>query len=415
MNILRTLRCVASAAALATLFGAVTVTSQQRPAGGRWVTAWSTSHQGLGTEAVTNTTIRMIARVTASGDAVRIRLDNTFAGEPLVIGRAHVGHRIQGAALAEGSNRPVTFAGAPTVTIAPGASVTSDPVRISVLAHQDLAVSLHVPAANVRPSQHNAALVTSYLAANEAGDVSAQEAAAAFTRTTTSMYWLKAIDVSSTSATGAIVMFGDSITDGTCATVDAHNRWEDLLAIRLALEAARRGRPDRHKTILNEGIGGNTITREVKPPPDSPPGLERLERDVLSHHGVTHVVVFMGTNDVRREAAAPEVIAGMQELARRVKARGLQAIGATMIPRHNRAPVENNSGWDAAKTRVRNEVNQWIRSKSPFDAVIDFDKVVQDPQNGDLILPAFNCGDGIHPSPRGYYEMGRAVRLDLFD
>jgi lysophospholipase L1-like esterase len=353
--------------------------------------------------------------VTASGDAVRIRLDNTFGSEPLVIGRAYVGQRIQGAALAEGSNRPITFGGSPTVTIAPAGNVTSDQVNMSVLAQQDLAVSLHVPAANVRPSQHNAAFVTSYLAANGAGDASSQEAATAFTATTTSMFWLKGIDVSSTSATGAVVMFGDSITDGTCATVDANNRWEDLLAIRLGLEAARRGKPDGHKTILNEGIGGNTITREVKPAPDSPPGLERLERDVLSHHGVTHVVLFMGTNDIRREAGAAQVVSGMQEIVKRVKARGLKAIGATIIPRHNRAPVENNTGWDPAKTRVRNEVNQWIRLKSPFDAVIDFDKVVQDPQNADLILPAFNCGDGIHPSPRGYYEMGRLVRLDLFD
>jgi lysophospholipase L1-like esterase len=173
--------------------------------------------------------------------------------------------------------------------------------------------------------------------------------------------------------------------------------------------------PDGHKAVLNEGIGGNTVTREgLKPPPDSPPGLERLDRDVLSHHGVTHVVLFMGTNDVRRDAAAAQVMKGMQEIVARVKARGLRVIGATIIPRHNRAPVENNTGWDAGKTRVRNDVNQWMRTKAPFDAVIDFDKVVQDPGNRDLILPSFNCGDGIHPSPRGYYEMGQSVRLDLF-
>jgi len=135
---------------------------------------------------------------------------------------------------------------------------------------------------------------------------------------------------------------------------------------------------------------------------------------VLSHHGVTHVVLFMGTNDIRREAPAAQVIAGIQDIVTRVKARGLAVVGATIIPRHNRPPAENNTGWNATKTRVRREVNQWIRTKAPFDAVIDFDAVVQDPGNGDLIYPPFNCGDGIHPSPRGYYEMGRSVRLDLF-
>jgi lysophospholipase L1-like esterase len=301
------------------------------------------------------------------------------------------------------------------VSIPAGGSVVSDPVQMNVLAQQDLAVSLYVSGASLRPSQHGAAQVTSYAAPDNAGDVTATEAATPFTASITSMPWLKAIDVSSSSSTGAVVAFGDSITDGTCSTVDAHDRWEDLVALRLALDAANRGAPDAHKAVLNEGIGGNTITRErLQPPPDSPPGLERLERDVLTHHGVTHVVLFMGTNDIRREARAEQVIAGMQEIAARVKARGLKIVGATIIPRHNRPPVENNTGWNAAKTQVRNQVNQWIRTKAPFDAVIDFDKVVQDRANADLIDAPFNCGDGIHPSPRGYYEMGRAVRLELF-
>jgi lysophospholipase L1-like esterase len=142
--------------------------------------------------------------------------------------------------------------------------------------------------------------------------------------------------------------------------------------------------------------------------------LERLERDVLTHHGVTHVILFMGTNDLRRGAPAQQVIDGMQEIIKRVKAAGMKIYGVTIIPRHNRASADENSGWNADRTRMRNEINQWIRTKAPFDAVIDFDKVVQDPGNPDLIFPPFNCGDGIHPSPRGYLEMGKSIRLDLF-
>ena len=104
----------------------------------------------------------------------------------------------------------------------------------------------------------------------------------------------------------------------------------------------------------------------------------------------------------------------MQDIVSRVKARGLKVIGVAIIPRHNRPPMENNTGWDDAKTRVRRDVNQWIRTKASFDAVLDFDRVVQDPANVDLLYPPFNCGDGIHPSPRGYYEMGRSVDLNLF-
>ncbi len=402
-------------AALALLLESGTTARQQPPAAARWIAAWGTSQQSIGPDAVTNTTVRMIARITASGEAVRIRLDNTFGTAPLTVGKVYVGQRTQGAALAAGTNRQVFFNTSASVIVPPRGSVTSDPVSMHVLAQQDLAVTLYIPDADVRPSQHGAAQVTSYVAANGAGDVSAEEAATPFTGTTTSMWWLKAIDVSTSSSTGAIVAFGDSITDGTCTTVDAHDRWEDLLAVRLALDAANLGRRDAHKAIINEGIGGNTVTGEkLQPPPDSPPGIERLDRDVLSHSGVTHVIVFMGTNDIRREASAAQLIAGIEGIAARVKARGLKIIGATIIPRHNRAAAENNTGWNDAKTRIRQEVNHWMRTRAPFDAVIDFDQTVQDPRNADLINPPFNCGDGIHPSPRGYYEMGAAVGLDLF-
>jgi lysophospholipase L1-like esterase len=409
------LMSIALAAALALLLESGTPARQQPPAATRWVTAWGTSQQGLGQTSVTNTTVRMIARVTVSGEAMRIRLDNTFGTAPLTVGKAYVGQRIQQAALAVGSNRQVLFNASPRVIVPARGSVTSDPVAMRVLAQQDLAVTLYIPDADVRPSQHGGAQVTSYVAVNGAGDVSAEEAATPFTGTTNSMWWLKAIDVSNSSSTGAIVAFGDSITDGTCTTVDAHDRWEDLLAVRLALDAASLGRRDAHKAVINEGIGGNTVTGEkLQPPPDSPPGVDRLDRDVLSHSGVTHVIVFMGTNDIRRDASAAQVIAGIENVAMRVKARGLRIIGATIIPRHNRAAAENNTGWNDAKTRIRQEVNHWMRTRAPFDGVIDFDQTVQDPRNADLIYPPFNCGDGIHPSPRGYYEMGAAVRLDLF-
>ncbi|HYR82481.1 MAG TPA: GDSL-type esterase/lipase family protein [Terriglobia bacterium] len=405
----------ATAAAVVLLSVSGIAALQQPPASARWTTAWSTSQQGLGTTAVTNATVRMIARVTIPGDAVRIRLDNTFGTDPLVIGKAYVGQRIQAAALAEGSNRQVFFNKSAGTTVPPGGSVTSDPVPMNVLGQQDLAVSLHITGANVRPSQHTGAQVTSYWTANGSGDATADEMAARFTGTTTSTFWLKAIDVASSVSTGSIVAFGDSITDGTCSTIDAHDRWEDVLAVRLALDAAGRGRDGAHKSVLNEGIGGNTVSREnLQPAPDSPPGIERLDRDVLSHHGVTHVILFMGTNDVRRDAPAAQVIAGMQDIIKRVKARGLKIIGVTIIPRHNRPSAENNTGWNSAKTESRNEVNQWIRAKAPFDAVIDFDKAVQDSKNANLLYAPFNCGDGIHPSPRGYYEMGKSVRLDLF-
>jgi len=128
---------------------------------------------------------------------------------------------------------------------------------------------------------------------------------------------------------------------------------------------------------------------------------------------VTDVVMFMGTNDIRREASARQVIAGTQSIIEQAHSRGLRIHAVTIIPRNNRATTESNSGWNPAKTRVRNQVNDWIRGDAPFDGLLDFDAVVRDPSNHDLIRPAFNCDD-IHPTSRGYYEMGWSIPLALF-
>jgi lysophospholipase L1-like esterase len=396
------LLCV-QALSIAVIAATSAMAAAQRQANGQWITAWGTSQYGSGMTPVTNTTVRMIARVTIPGDSVRLRFDNTYGTDAVAIGKVTVGWRKNGASLAAGSNRPVSFKGSPNVSIPPGGSVESDPVSLKVTAQQDLAVSFYIPG-TATPSQHTASLTTSYLAADGAGDLSAEENAKPFATTTAAAMWLKSIDVLSSSARGGVVAFGDSITQGSCATRDGYDRWTDWLALRLDLA----GQP---MAIVNEGIGGNTILSQhpEKIPPTGTPGLERLDRDVLTHKGITHVVLFMGTNDMRRTASAAEVQTGMEEIVKRVKARGLRIIGGTAIPCHNNP----NPPWDPSKTKARNELNAWIRTKAPFDAVIDFDAVMKDPSNADLLHPPLDC-DGIHPNALGYYAMGHALRLDLF-
>jgi len=303
----------------------------------------------------------------------------------------------------------------------PGGTVWSDPVALPVLAQQDLAVNLYLPGSNVRPSQHTNAYATSYKTPNGSGDKTADESRTPFTETTTAIWWLKALDVQSAVAAGTIVAFGDSITDGTCSTLDANDRWLNVLSMRLGLQfdetSGRAGGQTKLKAIVNEGIGGNTVTREVRPLPDSTPGLERLDRDVLSHHSVTDVIVFMGTNDLRREGTVAQITDGLAAILKRIRASGTPAprvFGVTMIPRHNVAPSGTNTGWNDEKSRRRREVNDWMRAAAGFDGILDFDAMMRDPKQPDLMLPPLNCGDGIHPSPAGYYRIGRAISLDLF-
>ena len=375
-----------------------------------WISAWANSQQGLGPSKISNATVRMISRVTVPGDSVRIRLDNTFGTAPVTFGKATIGLRVRGPAVAAGLIKPLTFGGKDTATVAAGATVESDPVALHVEALQDVAVSLFVPAADVQPSQHNNAQVTSYLTDAGAGDQSASEDGNPFTGKTTSMLWLKSIDVQPAARATTIVAFGDSITDGTCSTLDAHDRWEDALAERFAL------RKKVAHAVINEGIGGNTVTGgpDMKPPLNSPSGVERLDRDVLSHAGVSHVILFLGTNDIRREASADQVIAGMKDIIARVRQKGIKIIGVTIIPRDTTVPGIADTGWSDAKTKIRNEVNDWIRKQAGFDAVLDFDKLVRDQGNPDIINPALDCSDGVHPSPYGYFVLGKSIDLGVF-
>jgi lysophospholipase L1-like esterase len=350
----------------------------------------------------------MIARPTAAGDAVRVKLENTFSAEPLTIGEAYIALRNHKVNLVEGSNQPLTFGGLPAVTIPAGGRVISDPVTLRVEAQQDLAVSLYVPGANVPISFHSPAFTTSYLTVNEAGNHAASEDRSAFTVTTTAMYWLSTVEVFSPSATGAIIALGDSITNGTCSTVDGHDRWENILAARLLSLAGL------SKAVVNEGISGNTLSRaNLIPPPSSPSATERLDRDVLEQAGVTHVILFMGSNDINRGASAAQVMAGMQEVIDRVKAVGLKIIGVTIIPRHNQSPTETSVGWNDVKTAIRNEVNDWIRNQANFDAILDFDAVIRDPANPNLTNLLFNC-DGVHPNAFGHFVMGQSIALEIF-
>jgi lysophospholipase L1-like esterase len=376
-----------------------------------WVTAWGTSQQSLADAKISNASARMIARVTLPGDAVRIRLDNNFGKTPVTFDHVTVGPRVRGAALADGLVKPVTFGGQASVTIPAGGTVESDAVMLHVDAEQDLGVSLFVSGADVQPSQHTNAQVTSYLTDNGAGDQTEATDGKAFTAKTTAMFWLKSIDVQPTAPASSIVAFGDSITDGTCTTLDAHDRWEDVVSQRLALQNPMK------RAIVNEGIGGNTVINAAgyNPPIGSPAGVDRLGRDVLSHAGVSHVVLFEGTNDIARGATSEQLIAGMKDIIARVKAKGIKIVGATILPRANAYPIAGTlTLFDERKTKIKNEVNAWIRKDAGFDAVLDFDRVVRDPAHPDTIQASYGCGDGVHPSSIGYYQMGKSVDLSVF-
>jgi lysophospholipase L1-like esterase len=216
------------------------------------------------------------------------------------------------------------------------------------------------------------------------------------TTTRTMWYFLTGVDVSSRTAQGAIVAFGDSITDGTASTLYANARWPDFLARRL--ENANFIRPT---GVVNLGIGGNRVL--IGGTGDN--ALARFDRDALVASGVTHVIVLEGINDISGGNTAERIIEGHRQLIKRAHARGLRIYGATLTPFAN-APE--------AREMQRQALNAWIRTSGEYDAVIDFDLAVRDPANPRAMLPIYDSGDTLHPNSAGYEAMANAIDLNLF-
>ena len=391
--------------------------------GEEWFSAWTVSHNVPATgPALSSSTVRMIVRPTISGNELRVKLENTVSTTPVSFAAAYVGVLDSGADIVPGTNRQLSFGGSSALTLGPGEGAWSDPVKFHVKALQRLAVSLDIAYADVI-STHTLGLTTNYSApGSRAGDESGNGftpvppiptgAVLAFP-----FYWIAAVDVRSPSTTGTVVTFGDSITDGRCSTTtdngagvvlpDLYQRWTDVLAERLAALPESQS-----KAVANEGIAGNRIVSGG----NGPPAIVRVDRDVLERAGATHVIFFEGTNDISGGADSATVIAGARNIIGRVKNAGLKIIGVTMIPRGRPASVPG-TGFTALQEQYRLEVNQWMRTSNEFDAVIDFDQLMQgggkSPTGAEIIRADYNC-DYIHPNAAGYKAMGDYIDLSLF-
>ena len=371
---------------------------------GNWVGTWAaapaaqTEHGDIPPDGLT---IRQIVHVSQGGSAIRIKFTNELGTDSLRIGRAVV-------SLDTGSNTspvsvyPISFGGRSSVAIPEGGIAVSDPIGTKVPSSSGLAISIYLPSQAIHVwTRHALSMQTNYEAP---GNQSAQPNLIS-SKPITSYYFLKAVDVNCATKCSAIVAFGDSITDGLHSTIDANRRWPNVLASRLAENISTQS-----ISVLNEGVSGNRVLHDGT----GPNALARFDRDVLAQSGVKYVIILEGINDIGRATRAKDPVDsvtiedlswGLTQLVTRAHQFGIKVYGATLTPAAHGS---------VAGEALRSGLNQWIRTSGVFDAVIDFDQAIRDPQAPIRMVTEYDSGDSLHPSDAGYKKMGESIDLKLF-
>ncbi|MBO2457606.1 SGNH/GDSL hydrolase family protein [Actinomadura violacea] len=350
--------------------------------------------------------LRQVVRLSSGGAKVRIRLSNLYGTRPLKVAGAAVARSGGGAKAWPGTTAAVTFGGARSATVPAGAEVASDPVTLSTVPLEKLAITLRFTRPTGPATFHRFTTQPAYRAS---GDHLSDVGSDAYTESTDAQYYLAGVDVAGGSASGTVVAFGDSLIDGVGATPGADARLPDALAERLAAARQPLG-------VVNAGIGGNRLRYDSACSGEK--ATARFARDVLDRPGVRAVIVHLGANDIRDSpddpclrpggpATAAQVIDAQRQLIRAARARGLRVIGTTILPMKGALfPV-----WTPQVEKERDAVNHWVRTGGEYDAVLDADRILADPADRDRPRLSYVYEDGLHPNDAGYQALARGIDL----
>lgn len=378
-----------------------------------WVGAWTASPLGAGSntdstqgQGFDDQTVRNVVHLAAGGEEIRIELSNAYGEVPLHVGAATVAVRTSGGGIDPSTLRRVEFGGRASAVIPEGALLVSDPIALTVGAGADLAVSIHFPVPTGPVTWHQNAAATSYL--SSAGDHTADVDASAY-QPVESWFFLSEVAVSGSTSRGAVVAFGDSITEGYRTTTDADHRYTDYLNTELSAIP-----PGKRLTALNAGIGGNRLlTNSYGTTRVHESAQSRFVRDVVGSTGVTTVIATFGTNDLASYggnadggvATADDLIRGMKNLINQAHANGLRIMVGTILP------FGGTNVYSERTEQVRTDYNTWVRMSGEPDAIADFDAALRDPEDPTRIADGLHSGDRTHPSDAGARAMAEAVDL----
>lgn len=378
----------------------VIVNAQESTFCGTWACSqYLTEPHNMPTMSLEYSTLRQTIRTSISGKAVRIKFSNICGNDEVELKRVHIALASEDGKLGKINTETdtiVTFDGAKNITIPKGKEVYSDTFEFDVPALTCICVSIAFGKVPEKVTGHPGSRTTSCI---ELGNMVSEEKLSAIGGAE-HWYILAGMDVVTESPKSAVVCFGDSITDGRGSTTDQQNRWTDNFATRL-----QNNESTKNLAVINQGIGGTLVSGS---------GVQRFEQDVLSQCGAKQILMLYGINDIiYANMSANALIDCYKGLITRAHEKGMKFVGGTILP------FGKCGDFNAAREEVRQAVNKWIRetsaSEGGFDAYVDFDEAMKDPAEPKDMKAEFNCGDGLHPSAKGYVQMAEAINLSFFN
>ena len=367
-----------------------------------WVGTWATAPQTVVrsfmpyNNCMTNRSVRQVVKVSIGGDVIRLKLSNIYSMQPVEIRSIYIAHAKDSFSIDAKSAQYFKFGNSYKTVIPAGKQIVSDALKFNLRNLERVAITINYTSAPEVPTVHMGSRTTSYIMKG------VTNAHSSFKEAFQENHWynISGIDVYTMSNNmSAIAIMGNSITDGKCSTDNAQNRWPDVMSEMLQLK---------HKItnqgVLNLGIGNNRVT---VPGGFGALAKERFDRDILMQSGVKKVIIFEGINDIgaaksgNSETVARQIIESIQGMARKAKARKMKVYLGTITP------FKGAGYYSHFHEAARLYVNDWIRSQAKkVDGILDFAKLLQDPNDDRRMKREYASNDWLHPNPAGYKAMG---------
>ena len=367
-----------------------------------WVGTWATAPQTVVksfmpyNNCMTNRSVRQVVKVSIGGDVIRLKLSNIYSMQPVEIRSIYIAHAKDSFDIDAKTAQYFKFGNSYKTVIPAGKQIVSDALKFKLRNLERVAITINYTSAPEIPTVHMGSRTTSYIMKG------VTNAHSNFAKAFRENHWynISGIDVYTMSNNmSAIAIIGNSITDGKCSTDNAQNRWPDVMSEMLQLK---------HKItnqgVLNLGIGNNRVT---VPGGFGALAKERFDRDILMQSGVKKVVIFEGVNDIgaarsgSSETVARQIIESIQGMMKKAKARKMKVYLGTITP------FKGAGYYTHFHEAARLYVNDWIRSQAKnVDGILDFAKLLQDPNDDRRMKREYASNDWLHPNPAGYKAMG---------